>query len=234
MKKRIYLLFSCSLISVSTMAQNIQTHYDLGSAIYSELSERPKLTTTVEMFKPDAWGDTFFFVDMDYADGKVASAYWEIFRDLRFWKLPLSIHVEYNGGLNHINNAYLGGLSYAWNSADFNKGLTLTAMYKYLHHNPKPHSFQFTGVWHLHFLDGKCSFTGFADFWKEQHTDLKGNTHDYTFMAEPQFWDNLNRFKKVSDKFKLSVGTEWEFTHNFAVMEGFYFNPTIAMKWTFD
>ena len=234
MRKRNLQLLCCSLFATGAMAQNIQLHYDLGSALYSELSERPKLTTTIEMFKPDKWGNTFFFVDMDYADGKVASAYWELARELRFWDPPFSIHIEYNGGLNHIDNAYLGGLSYAWNSADFNRGFSVSAMYKYIHHNPEPNSFQLTGIWHLHFLDGKCSFTGFADFWREKHTDIKGNVHDYVFMTEPQFWVNLNKFKRISDKFKLSVGTEWEMTHNFAIMDGFYIHPTIALKWSFE
>ena len=234
MKRRILHLLCLCLFTTTTLAQNIQFHYDLGSALHQELSERPKLTTTVEMFKPDPWGNTFCFIEMDYADGKVASAYWEISRELKFWKLPLSIHVEYNGGLNYIDNAYLGGVSYSWNNTDFTRGLTLSALYKYIHHNPEPNSFQLTAVWHLHFLQGKCSFTGFADFWREKHNDLKGNSHDFVFMAEPQFWVNLNKFKKISDKFKLSVGTEWELTHNFALMDGCYLNPTLALKWTFD
>ena len=110
MKKTFLLvLFMCCLAGV-TKAQNIQLHYDLGRAMYNSLSDRPWVTTTVEMFKADKWGSTYFFVDMDYTDKGVASAYWEISRELKFWKAPISAHVEYNGGLNYINNAFLGGL----------------------------------------------------------------------------------------------------------------------------
>lgn len=77
------------------------------------------VTTTVEMFKADKWGSTYFFVDMDYTDKGVASAYWEISRELKFWKAPISAHVEYNGGLKYVNNAFLGGATYSWNSNDF-------------------------------------------------------------------------------------------------------------------
>ena len=35
-------------------AQNVQLHYDFGHTIDGELSGRPNVTTTVEMFKPDA------------------------------------------------------------------------------------------------------------------------------------------------------------------------------------
>lgn len=233
MFKKLLFIFSLSLLSMGASAQNIQLHYDLGSALYDELDNRPKLTTTVEMFKPDAWGSTFFFVDMDYADGKVASAYWEIARELKFWNNPFSIHVEYNGGLNYIDNAYLGGLTYTWNNKKFSKGFSLSAMYKYIHHNESPHNFQFTGTWYLHFLNDKLSFTGFADFWREKHNDVNGNKHDLVFMAEPQLWLNLNKFKKISDKFNLSVGSEVEITNNFAIMDGFYVIPTLAVKWTF-
>jgi hypothetical protein len=54
------------LVSSNAVAQNIQVHYDFG---------REMVTTTVEMFKPDAGGSTFFFVDMDYSP-KVIGAYW--------------------------------------------------------------------------------------------------------------------------------------------------------------
>ena len=86
MKKTFLLvLFMCCLAGV-TKAQNIQLHYDLGRAMYNSLSDRPWVTTTVEMFKADKWGSTYFFVDMDYTDKGVASAYWEISRELKFWK----------------------------------------------------------------------------------------------------------------------------------------------------
>lgn len=231
--KKDLLIMLFSLFASTMLAQNIQFHYDLGSALYKELDARPKFTTTVEMFKPDSWGSTFFFVDMDYADGKVASAYWEIARELRFWKNPFSIHVEYNGGINHINNSYLGGVTYTWNCKDFSKGFSFSAMYKYLQHNPEPNSFQLTMNWHLDFCKGKISCNGYADFSRELHQDINGNEHTFVFMAEPQFWVNLNKFKRVNDKFNLSIGTEWEISNNFALMDGFYLNPTLALKWTF-
>ena len=78
------------------------------------------------------------------------------------------------------------------------------------------------------------SFTGFADFWREKHTDMNGNKHEFVFLAEPQFWFNFNALKKVNDKFNLSVGTEWEISSNFALMNGRYWNPTLALKWTFN
>ena len=235
MKKLIVSLIMGVFLSVASVnAQNIQLHYDFGNSIYEELSGRAKITSTVEMFRPDKWGSTFFFVDMDYANNEVASAYWEISRELKFWEAPFSAHIEYNGGLNYIKDSYLGGVTYSFNNKDFSKGFTLSALYKYINGNESPTNFQLTGTWYVNFGNGKYSFSGFADFWREKHTDVKGNKHDFSFISEPQFWVNLNAFKGIDKDFNLSIGTEWEVSSNFAVMDGWYWNPTLALKWTFQ
>ena len=233
--KKVLVLFSvmCLLVTAA-VAQNIQLHYDLGRAMYNSLDNRPWVTTTVEMFKADKWGSTYFFVDMDYTSKGVDCAYWEIGRDLKFWEAPVAAHIEYNGGLNYINNAYLVGPNYSWNSADFSKGFTFSAMYKYIQKNPEPNSFQLTATWYLNLWKGRFTFSGFADFWREKHADAKGNNHNLIFISEPQFWFNLNKFKHVNENLNLSIGSEWELSQNFAVHDGFYFIPTLAMKWTFN
>lgn len=235
--KRYILLALVTFATVMvSWAQNVQLHYDFGSVLYDQLDKekRPDLTSTVEMFKPDKWGSTFFFIDMDYSSNGVEQAYWEISRELRLWKAPVALHVEYNGGLNYINNAYLVGVAYNWNSEDLQRGWALQALYKYIEHNDRPNNFQLTATWYLHFSKGKFSFNGYADFWKEKHTDIDGNDHGYTFMSEPQFWMNFNKFKGIDPDFNLSLGTEWELTQNFALKNGFYCIPTIALKWTFN
>ena len=122
MKKTFKLFLTLALLAVmnlSSVAQNIQMHYDFGRQLYDENATRPEFTTTVEMFRADKWGSTFFFVDMDYANNEVSSAYWEIARELKFWQAPVSLHLEYNGGLNYIKDAYLVGATYGWNAKDF-------------------------------------------------------------------------------------------------------------------
>ncbi|NCC09284.1 MAG: DUF5020 family protein [Bacteroidia bacterium] len=214
-------------------AQNIQLHYDFGRSLYDkECSGRPLWTTTVEKFHPDEFGSTFFFVDMDYTSSGVTSAYWEIARELKFWKGPFSAHIEYNGGLAKgfsYNNAYLGGVTYTQNDASFSKGFTLSAMYKYIQKHPSPNNFQITGTWYLHSRDRLFTLSGFADLWREETQYGK-----LIFLSEPQLWLNLNRLKGVSDKFNLSVGSEVELSHNFGGRDGFYAIPTIALKWTLN
>lgn len=234
MRKLFTILILTVFILPIAYSQNVQLHYDFGRHIYDkDLAERPRLTSTVEMFHPDKFGSTYFFIDMDYTQQGVASAYWEISRELKFWQSPFSAHLEYNGGLCSsfpYNNAYLVGGTYTWNNEDYMSGFTLSAMYKYIQKSPKPNSFQITGTWYLNFAkNGMCTFSGFADFWKEKTPAGK----DYIFLSEPQFWLNLYKIDGISDDFKLSVGGEIELSNNFAGRDGFYAIPTLALKWTF-
>ncbi len=232
MKQRLLFWGFILLISVSLSAQNLQLHYDLGE-------NRNHLTTTLEMFKPDAWGSTFFFVDFDYnaADVEgVSLAYLEIARALKFWDSPLAVQIEYNGGFGQfatpagnmsyqINDAWLSGLQYTFNNADFSKVFTLQLLYKNIR-GKHDFSYQLTGVWGLHFLDRKLSFMGFADFWREDMSYFDTDeVTEFVFLTEPQLWYNFNS--------NLSLGTEIEISSNFAGNQGFMVNPTIAARWTF-
>lgn len=222
----------CSVSANEAKAQNIQVLYD---------TERDCATTTIEMFRPDAWGSTFFFADFDYTP-KVSGAYWEIARELCWWKESnlswLSVHLEFNGGLNNVagsfNNAWLAGLTYSGHSKDFSKTWSLSAMYKLipdtigLDGDSQESNFQITGVWGITFAGGWCSFSGFADFWREARP---WQDTEYIFLAEPQFWVNLNKLEGWND-INLSVGGELEFSSNF-VEKGFKVMPALGVKWTF-
>ena len=204
-------------------AQNIQLLYDTG---------RGCVTSTVEMFRPDKGGSTYFFIDMDYTP-TITGAYWEIAREFNFWqdsKLGwLSAHVEYNGGLvtgTSFFNNYLLGATYSGHSKDFSKTWSLSALYKAIPGlgGANAHTFQITGVWGINFAKGWCSFSGFFDFWQEAGTPI--------FISEPQFWVNLNKIKGWEDV-NLSVGGEVELGYNFAGAAGFKVYPAVGAKWTF-
>jgi len=216
---------------VSLKAQNLQVFYDTG---------REQVTTTLEMFRPDAFGSTFYFVDMDYSP-KAIGAYTEIARELCFWQDTdwnwLSVHIEFNGGLStglSFNNSWLAGLTYSGHSADFSKTWSVSAMYKAipgtigLKGGKQPHNFQITGVWGINFLNGWCSFSGFADFWREARM-WQGT--EFIFLAEPQLWVNLSKIPGMGNV-PLSIGGEVELSSNF-VEKGFRVMPAIGAKWTF-
>lgn len=258
MLKRFFLLASMILLGGYAFSQNLQTHYDFGRLMYDEkggTEGRQIFTTTVEMFRPDSWGSTFFFVDMDYGT-RVQGAYWEIAREICFWQNSkanwLSAHIEYNGGMNlgagSFNNAFLVGATYSGHSEDFSKTWSVSVMYKAIPGTTymgkaDPHSFQITGVWGLNFFDNWLTFSGFIDFWKEARpwqvgkfnaetgTFAKPNGTRFILLSEPQLWVNLNKIPGW-DNVHLSLGGEVELSNNF-VSNGFYAIPTFAAKWTF-
>ena len=228
------------IVSLPIFAQlNVQLHYDFGNAFYGDkLSNRPHLTATVENFKADKWGSTYFFVDLDFGDNTMKSVYAEFSREFNLGKLPIAAHVEYNGGLSgggSYNDAYLAGGAWNWANKDFSKTFSLQLLYKYLANQPSSnkHSWQVTTVWGIHFAKGFCTFSGYADLWHDN--SVSGNL---VLSSEPQFWFNLNALDSVDDDFKLSLGTELELSKNLVwpaegINNKFYAIPTLAVKWQF-
>lgn len=238
--KRIYFILVLLMASVQGFAQlNVQIHHDFGHDIYgSELSNRPRWTATIENFTADKWGSTYFFVDGDFADNTLASVYAELARELRFWEAPIAIHLEYNGGLagatGSYNDAYLAGAAWNWANKDFSKTFSVQALYKYLANHPiNKHSWQLTTVWGIHFANGLCTFSGYADLWHDN--SVNGSL---VLSSEPQFWVNLWKLNGIDDDCKVSVGTEVEICNNLVwptdgINNRFYAIPTLAAKWTF-
>lgn len=245
MKKIAFLLFA--IIATATgHAQNVQLLYDLGNPLYGKLDGRAAVTTTVEMFKPDKWGSTYLFTDMDYYSDGVGGAYWEIYREFNISRnKQWALHIEYNGGLSTIKNkdvasrfqhaALFGG---AWNWAGDNGLKTFSAelMYKqYFKGQGRGaySSFQATIAWGNTFAHGLGTFSGFADLWYDDAV----NGH-LIFNSEPQIWFNFNALRGWED-INLSIGSEVRISNNFVYDDHgrcnkFYVIPTLGVKWTFN
>ena len=159
---------------------NLQVFYDFGG-------DRQIVTTTLEGFYNDPWGNTFFFVDHDYRPGAsfIDGTYMEIARCLNFWHdtplAPLSLQVEYNGGIYdayRINHAFLGGVDWFLHSEDYRNTLNIKLLYKHIIYEDRTVRsklpMQFTVVWGMQDLFGVqgLNFSGFGDFWGEEHTLL--------------------------------------------------------------
>lgn len=245
--KKTFLIAALALLCIAIKAQNVQVHYDLGKTLYDDLSNRPSMTTTVEMFKPDRWGNTFLFIDLDYGHDGVAGTYWEISRELNVSKnKQWAAHVEYDGGMSSDKNTYqstrfqhtiLAGPAWNWASKDFKRTFSVQLLYKYCfkgqHSWNHPYNgVQLTEVWGLQFASGLCTFSGYCDLW--YNPDVNGKM---VLQSEPQFWFNLNTLRGWKDV-NLSLGTEVEISNNFIFNNKgqnnkFYAIPTVAAKWTF-
>lgn len=246
-------LFSLAIVLVaafsSASAQNIQFHYDLGHSLYSDLTPRQSVTTTVEMFKPDDWGSTFLFIDLDYKNDGVKGAYWEVSREFNVTKdKHWAAHVEYNGGAetgetpssyygNRYQHVALAGGAWNWHSKDFARTFSVQLLWKYYfanHHRDMGafNSWQPRRCGALLSPMASARFDGYCDLWYNKR--VNGNL---VLQSEPQFWFNLNTIKGW-EKIKLSLGSEVEVSNNFVYNEygknnKFYAIPTVAAKWTF-
>ena len=225
-----------AVAALSAEAQNVQLHYDLGRNIYpDEEAGRQKVTLTLEQFKADKWGSWYYFVDVDFSRKFTEAAYTEISREFNIGNKGFAAHVEYDGGLNRnmsYQQAALLGAAYNGHNADFSKTWSAQLMYKRFfksYNNTSAYnSVQLTGVWGLNFNGGKCTFSGFIDFWRGE----KANGHgQLVILSEPQFWYNVTNH--------FSIGTEFEFSNNFIYNtdptsdKTFFVNPTLGVKWNF-
>ena len=259
MKKTIFAALA-AVFAFGTLAKaqtNLQLFYDFGK-------DRKQITTTVEGFYGDKWGNTFFFIDYDYRtktqDGTKCpdGTYWEIARCLNFWQnsalAPFSLHVEYNGGIYSrygINHAALAGIDWFIHSKDFKNTLNVKVLYKYINYDDvdiegvsyakSKLPMQFTLVWGLNDLFGAkgLCFSGFADFWWQEHFLFTDNTgaglkkaelSHFVFLSEPQLWYNVGQHFGVDH---LNVGGELELSYDFGSAKGFWCRPCLGLKWVF-
>lgn len=231
MKKISFCVIAFLCITLGVNAQNIQLHYDFGSAIYSnEEADRPEVTATFEQFKADNLGSWYYFIDLDITGKGVVSAYTEVSREFNIGKnSPFAAHIEYDGGLSKgavFQPAGLIGAAWNGHNADFSTTYSLQLLYKQYfkgYSNSAYSSVQLTGVWSTTFASNKLTFAGFFDFWRGE----KANGHgQLVFITEPQLWYNFSNH--------FSVGTEIEVSNNFIFNlyndKSFFINPTLAVK----
>ena len=249
MTKKTVLAVAVATLALGQLAKaqtNIQVFYDFGK-------DRKHVTTTVEGFYNDNWGNTFFFIDHDFnnrVDQKIISpngTYMEIARCLNFWQnVPVlngfSVQVEYNGGIYNkyaINSAFLAGIDYFVHSKDFKNTFNFKVLYKHIVgvHSQVP--MQFTFVWGLQDLFGAkgLRFSGFADFWWQDHDlyydhkgDILGASSKIVFLSEPQLWYNVGQWFGVNN---LNIGGEVELAFDFGSAKGFWARPCAGIKWVF-
>lgn len=228
--KKILTMCAMLVAGLAASAQNIQVHYDFGRNIYTgEEAGRQNFTLTYETFSADKLGSWYYFVDLDINQHGMAGAYTEVSREFNVGKQGWAAHVEYDGGLNLGTSFQTSALiGPAWNghNNDFSTTYSVQLLYKQFfgqNGNDPYASAQLTGVWSTTFASGKCTFSGFIDFWRGQ----KYNGHGQLVMlTEPQLWYNISK--------KVSVGTEVEMSNNFVYNavndKSFFVNPTLALK----
>lgn len=238
MIKKAFFTIILFIASLAMYSQNLQLHFDPRHALHGDqLSQKNYFTATFEMFKPDKWGSTFMFVDLDFnqSRGNIGTMYLEIARDIKITKSPIMAHIEFNGGVGKsenfgfsIANAYMVGPSYATNIKGVN--LSTYLVYKYNAFEKVSNDVQWTIIWGTNLFNNKVTLSGFLDLWTQDKNTTHGEGKSgkkVILLTEPQFWYNVTE--------SLSFGTEIEISNNFLTAEKnrTYVNPTIAAKWNF-
>lgn len=208
------------ILSNMAFAQNLQLHYEASA-------DREYLVSTLEMFKPDQYGSTFWFVDMEYdAPGVkgVSLAYWEIARAFSLPVNNLSATVQYNDGVANfgsLGQVWLLGVNYYLDLGFV--ALPLDFLYRSAQGANSP-DFQCTTTWFIPLLDGNLEFSGFIDLWSQDKDGGEGK--ELVLLAEPQIWYNANEH--------VSIGSEVEINKNFPVgPTDIQALPTLGIRWTF-
>lgn len=241
MSRKILLILSIICVMGSVQAQNLQLHFDPRSSLYgSDVAPINYLTATFEMYKPDKWGNTFMFVDVDFNFDKrnPGLAYTEIAREFKIGNFPLLPHIEYNGGLGlvrgdnagfSIPSSYMAGFGYPFKLGSF--FMNTYVVYKLNAFDKASHDAQWTFTWNANFADGKLSLAGFFDLWTESKSFTEGpeaTGKKLILLSEPQIWYNVTP--------NFALGSEIELSYNFVnkfAESKFYAIPTVATKWTF-
>jgi hypothetical protein len=218
MKKEFTLL--AIFITTVVSAQNFQLHRDF---------TREHFTSTFTYFKGDKLGNTFTFMEFDYgAAHGIGLGYIELARVIKTQRMPVGLHLEYNGGLGTlgpeadlsgytINDAWIVGVNYG---KDYeNWGFSTYAGYKAIKNAGKA-NFQFTGIWYFNIIKNKLTTEGFADLWTAKMNRVEDKT---IFISEPQIWYHINS--------SFWVGGEVELSSNFGGVDGFKTYPTLAVRW---
>ncbi len=194
-----------SFVSVYAINADLQVYYDFGSQGTACANQRShRVTTTVELLHPDAWGMTFFFFDMDYSINRSNDnpqdpknmpfgTYWEISRGFNFWQnskaKDLSVHLEYNGGLGvfggkvvaggyGINHAVLVGLDYFLHTPDYKNTFMLELLFKYIADEYNMWQFKKEGQWGIFGGRNKVFWTA-----RPIRTLTRPSSHLYSFRS---------------------------------------------------
>jgi len=236
---KIIIVLVLLFISCIVKSQNLQMHYDFGE-------DRKFYTATLEMFKPDTLGSTFWFVDFDFnfpgSPRSMSAAYWEISRDFYIPGLrknpafdQLTFHIEYNDGFTAYkeDTSDLMG-SFTYNSV-FLTGFThpirvgqVVLTSQWLCRMPRGMDvpdFQFTLIWFRPVFKGKVLITGYADFYSQDKIS-DPDKKELVFQTEPQLWYLISP--------KIALGGEIEISKNFPFgPDEWKLMPTLGFRWEF-
>jgi len=236
---RCWMLTLMLTASSPAAAQTIQLGYDLRHSVDPRNNDRDFVTASFEAFESLSYGSVLLKVDADLSgrDGNLGKLYAQLSHDFRFWKPPVSLHLEYSGGLGfvgetetafHITNTYSIGVAHPFRL--LGSWASTFVAYRFTNFDRPSHD-PIYSFWWGRDLGDQVSVTAYLVLWtiNRNHGDewtagLSGKK--LSGLAEPQIWFNLNSF--------LAVGSEVRLYYQvFDYAERMQVYPTVALRCRF-
>lgn len=230
MRKYILMLLLSVYCALDASAQNLQFHYFFDHTLNGRMCDKNYLQITFDMFKADKWGSFYTFTDFNFTgkQGNLGSIYWEISRNQNIGKLPVKLHIEYNGGVASscsMPGAYFLGVNYPLTIGRFAVGANLS--YKVNAFKRISQDGQLTLTWSGTVCKERFLLCGFVDMWTENKVrDEKSDEgKKFVVLFGPQGWYNLNP--------KIAIGTKINISYNMLEEHTIFVFPSLAVKWNF-
>jgi hypothetical protein len=220
-------------------AQTLQLGYDLRHTIDPGHNERDFVTGTFETFKAGSHGSLLAKLEADLS-GKhndLGKLYLQLSQSLKFWRFPVSLHLEYSGGIGvvgetetayHIANTYSVGAESAfrllkgWGSAYL--------AYRYTSLDRPSHDVA-SSFWWGRDLGRRVSLTGYFVLWTVNRNRGDAWTQQLhgkklSGLGEPRLWVNLNQSFAVGSEVRL-------YYHVYDYADRLLVYPILAVKYQF-
>lgn len=233
------LLILMLIASSPAAAQTVQLGYDLRHSVDPANHARDFVTASFETVESFSYGSLLLKVDADLSgrDGNLGKLYAQLSHDLKFWKPPVFLHLEYSGGLGfvgeseiayHITDTYSIGAAYPFRLLG---GWASTFLAYRLTSFDRPSYDPIYSFWWGKDLGRRVSVTAYFVLWtiNRNHGDewtagLRGKK--LSGLGEPQVWLNLNRLFAVGSEVRL-------YYQVFDYPERLRVYPTLAVKYQF-
>jgi hypothetical protein len=219
--------------------QTLQLGYDLRHSIDPVHNERNFVSGTFETFKAADHGSLLAKLEADLSgeNGNLGKLYLQLSHSLRFWRPPVSLYLEYSGGIGlvgetgsgyRIANTYsLGAASafrlwHGWGSANL--------AYRYTSFGRPSHDVASTFWWGKD-PGRRVSLSAYFVLWTVNRNRGDSGTQQLhgkklSGLGEPRLWLNLNRSFAVGSEIRLYYDV-------YDYSDGLLIYPIMAIKYQF-
>lgn len=232
-------LYLIMFFSSSVFSQTIQLGYDVRHSIDPQNNERDFVTFSFETYKSSDYGSLLMKMDADFngRNNNLGKLYVQISHSLKFWSFPVSLHLEYSGGMGfigettsgyHISNSYSIGAAYPFHL--MNSWASTSLLYRYTNLDRPSHDLMVSFWWGKDIHD-KIRVTAYFVLWtiNKNHGDawtqhLSGKK--FSGIGEPRIWYNINKSFAIGSEIKL-------YYHVYSYSNHLLIYQTIAVKYEF-